>query len=284
MKSRHTFLHGLLITSLLGPLDADSIDPVQWKADSLAKMEELGSLPPEEAIPELGRWLLKLSFRTTTIEGKWDVHAAAQEQLLSIPGHAEWYRDDILGRYRDWELLEGPAMAARWVKFERTRAWSFETLKEMPSVETVRVLGEMLGEEEDGYVMEPPPAANLDYWAASILTDLGIKSPPIPPGIRGSWAEPSTAKLKAWRLWYGQVKAGNRTFRFEGDDTEYTLDGPFRVATASSGKPRGDEAPVGEVEESNGKPGRWWPLVLALGLLLLAVGFVFRKRVRNTTG
>lgn len=287
MKPRHIFLYGLLIISLLGPLDADSIDPVQWEADSLAKMEELGNLPPDEAIPQLGRWLLKLSLRTTTIEGKWKLHAVAQKKLLSIPGHAEWYRDDLLARYRKWEQTENPTMASYWNDFDRQRGWTFETLKEMPSVETVRVLGEMLGDEEDGYGTEAPPGANLDHWAAAALTVIGIESPPFPPPeFAWRWRRMSDSKLKAWRLWYGQVKAGNRTFRFEGDETEYTLEGPVRTATGATGrsgpgKPAPDSATPRSEEEKRGLP--WLAAGLALVVLLIAgAAWLRTKQGRRT--
>jgi hypothetical protein len=32
--------------------------------------------------------------------------------------------------------------------------------------------------------------------------------------------------LAVWQAWYEQIKAGKRTFRFEGDPTEYDLNGP----------------------------------------------------------
>ena len=32
--------------------------------------------------------------------------------------------------------------------------------------------------------------------------------------------------LASWRQWYEDIKSGRRTFRFEGDSTEYDLNGP----------------------------------------------------------
>lgn len=271
----------ILAFELVGIAHGDSRE--EWRNAAMESVVQLAEKPPETAIPELGTWLRKLSRRSYTRGGelKWEVHAAAQEELLAIPGHAEWYRDDILERFRKWEAYEKPGMGPLWSDFERYRGWNFETLKEMPSVETVRVLGEMLGDEEEGYVMESPPGRNLDFWASSILTDLGIESPPIPPGIRGSWATHNQSKLKAWRLWYGQVKAGNRTFRFEGDDMEYTLEGPVRQAVEEVSRPSPERsAPLPDAKNPHqDRGGISWPaLAISLLVLLTAGGMLLKAR------
>ena len=247
-------------------------------------MQRLADLPPEEAIPSLGEWLFKLSLRSTTVGGerKWTVHAAAQKALLAIPGHAEWYRDDVVSRFDFWERTEGHYgwYGSHWNAFTKHRNLCFSILKEMPSPETVRVLGEMLGDEEDGYEKEKNPDRNLDFWAAGALSALGIESPPIPLENPDYWRYGDPARLKAWRLWYGPVKAGNRTFRFEGDPQVYDLNGPVREVRDTSQRPRqsGSPSPAGTVGEDNRRSFPWVPLGVACVVLVLAVSHWLRGR------
>jgi hypothetical protein len=58
---------------------------------------------------------------------------------------------------------------------------------------------------------------------------MGIKNPP-QPDHRGY------AIIDSWKLWFEQVKAGNRTFSFEGENISYRLkkDGTFETLDASA--------------------------------------------------
>src|SRR5690606_31949032 len=110
-------------------------------------------------------------------------------------------------------------------------------LENLPSTETVRVLGEMLSEEwsdptktkEDNEQFLGSLALN----AKSRLVKLPIVDKPIASG-------PSS--LPAWQQWYGQIKDGKRTFRFEGDPQEYNLHGPAREALTPN-TPRATKRP-----------------------------------------
>jgi hypothetical protein len=61
--------------------------------------------------------------------------------------------------------------------------------------------------------------------AAMALDKLPLKNKPH-AGITG-WDKEA---IRPWVLWYEQIKAGNRTFSFEGDPTDYNLNGPVREA------------------------------------------------------
>jgi hypothetical protein len=159
-----------------------------------------------------------------------------QAALLGIPGHAEYYQNRInearakvdeakksgnvgnIGHYRG--LLSNEV------------TFAFPTLSHLPSVETVRVLGEFLYDER-GYVKLPPEPTLLQLdkaaadspvydCAAKALTALPIENKPVPEG--GKFYTPEDTL--PWRQWYEEIQSGKRTFRFEGDPTEYDLNGP----------------------------------------------------------
>ncbi len=81
--------------------------------------------------------------------------------------------------------------------------------------------------------------------------------------------------VEPWRLWYAQVKAGTRTFRFKDDPQEYNLDGPVQVAAVAP-SPRKDssDAPV-PTESGRTFP---WPLIGSLSALAAAAGWYFFRR------
>src|SRR5690606_26228155 len=55
----------------------------------------------------------------------------------------------------------------------------------------------------------------------------------------------------AWQNWYEQIKAGSRTFRFEGDPTEYDLNGPVpKEKLQRIERDRDDERAAGHVKSS----------------------------------
>jgi hypothetical protein len=111
---------------------------------------------------------------------------------------------------------------------------------------------------------------------------------------RTLWSLPLTFKptgkvytpeeMLTWRLWYEQVKAGNRTFRFEGDPQEYNLQGPVRVsATAPAvGRPPRNQAPAPAAEEP---PATRSPALAALSMALAAaLAFVIWRYSRRRSG
>ncbi len=83
--------------------------------------------------------------------------------------------------------------------------------------------------------------------------------------------------IELWRIWYEQVKAGNRTFQFEGDPKHYNLEGPVAKAIepASLARPRKD----GPAEDSSPvaaeEPSRFPVGVLAAAVALLGVAVWF---------
>lgn len=82
--------------------------------------------------------------------------------------------------------------------------------------------------------------------------------------IRMTAEEFYNANIEPWRLWYAQVKAGTRTFRFKDDPQEYNLDGPVGRAIESMGIRPVKSLTVSNaaVEKATGS-GFSWPILLA---------------------
>ena len=99
----------------------------------------------------------------------------------------------------------------------------------------------------------------------------------------------------AWQLWYEQVKSGKRTFRFEGDPTEYDLNGPAskdKLQRVERDRKRDDERSAGRKKSSSGseatsqatdatKPLAIAGLIAACVLIAVAVGYFVRQQARQ---
>lgn len=246
--------------------------------ESLEKWREIArtanDLPPDVAIPLLGRGVYKTSQTDIYVFGDREgVRRELQEALVAIPGHAEWYHREILQK-REY------ALQGRTDLVKGSVYWDFETLGNMPSAESVKVLGSFLE------ACPATPAADVDrdwpsrsaLYAAIAFHIIGIDSPPVHK--RPDMVRPHD--IRPWQLWYGQVKAGTRTFRFVGDPAEYSLAGPV-VARETSGNPtarreRGIREDVEPVRaELPGRRTAWWALAGSLAVLGI-VGWRWRRR------
>lgn len=214
--------------------------------------------------------------------------------LLAIPGHAEYYRDRIFRARGDAKsvLSDINVYSIRFSAFSNEKSRGFETLGQLPSAETVRVLGEFLSDEWvspipiQGDIMDSP----LSHSAVIALANLPLVSKPADT-IYGYQAP---ADHGAWLSWYEQIKAGNRTFRFEGDPTEYDLSGPASkelIQRVERDRKRDNERAAGHKKSSlppvsttalvkNDKPSAiTW--VVATVILFLTALFVWYSRKRR---
>ena len=198
------------------------------------EIERAASMSPAEAIPLLGRCVVKMTKSSIfQVEERWDVYREAQAALLSRPGHAEFYAEKIKDAQREVERQrgthnEGPAKS----KLLNEQMYGFETLGQMPSPETVRVLGELLfdpwGLKLDAKPGEDPNNDKYGETSHASRALRALASLPLETRANATPAEKTTywADIDSWKLWYSQVKAGTRTFRFEGDPQDYNLQGP----------------------------------------------------------
>jgi hypothetical protein len=188
--------------------------------------------PTKENVLKLGADLESLSRnleKSDTI--RYQLYKELQEVLISIPGHAETYRDKVLHAQENLEQVWADS-TERGVAFSlvaRERMNGFRTLTQMPSVETINVLGEFLFN-----TWVPPENASqrieerlqpLSERAATTLMKLPIANKPA--GLTSAIASDTLEiNLAVWQRWYEQVKSGTLTFSFVGNPTEYDLNGP----------------------------------------------------------
>jgi len=261
-----------------------------WEEGMLTEIAKQKTLEPSEAIPRLGLWLLQLNNNNGREEGGRPVFTAAKKTLLSIPGHAEYFgnrineeREKLDRRRAEGKELSVPGAGAGDLSSAQERG--LRILTYLPSVETVRVLGEFLSDER-GAGNELSRSGDLTgefpthKMAMAALSKLPIANSPTGP-ITNS--EQIADGLKSWRQWYSEVKEGRRTFRFIGDPVDYDLRGPSkRGAIGPQGdrtEKRPEPATAGtspSVSQYVKEPG-YLPYLSALGLLLGGLGYYIVK-------
>ena len=260
----------------------------QWREVA----ERADDLPKSEAIEKLGEGIRKTARRDIySIGGTNEVAQELRNALLAIPGHAEYYRDRILEvqKTRDEAMgkLEYSGKAGDY-RIELQNAMA--TLEHLPSPETVRVLGDFLSD----YSANPlSPQDNMKespncHHAVVALCHLPLMSKP----ANTKYGYEAADDLPAWQLWYEEIKSGKRTFRFEGDPTEYTLEGPAPKKTLeriARDQKRDAERVAGhtktvkssDVPESTAAPVSSKSLFVALlgsgMVLLISLGWYFVK-------
>ncbi len=178
--------------------------------------------------------------------------------------------------------------------------YAFQTLPHLPSPEGVRVLGELLSND-----WVPPGnetfAASEKFAPLSVSARVALQKFPLldkpfkDPITKQNVADANTA----WLLWYEQIKSGNRTFRFEGDPTEYDLNGPApkqKIERFERERKRNEERKTAHKKGSGSdserpdltttpEPGKSIvPLVAGTLFVMIAVGyFILRKRISGAS-
>jgi hypothetical protein len=191
------------------------------------------------------------------------VYEELKNSAVTIPQHV-----DILTRQVESARAKLPEGVRRHSgihnDFETLRCYIIrDTMSQIPSPEIVRALGEYLDDERD----TPPPNNWLDlrsnaYLACSALEKIGLKNAPLPPT-----ASENPDNLATWKLWWGPIKAGNRTFSFVGQDVEYRFrkDGTYETLPRSGAQKRITKDVDGEIDSTPtkiGKPAQRWLILL----------------------
>lgn len=274
-------------------LPEDPAEYAAWERETLQAIQEHATKPPEEAIPKLGLLVVQLSRpHREWKEGK-PVLTAARQALISIPGHADYFAKKITDAQKEVEDNRGGYHEGTFKsKLLAEQMYSFQKLEQLPSPETVRVLGEFLfdpwGLNKDAKPGEKPNNDRLGESSNATLALQALSRLPLetranatPAGKTNYWAD-----IDAWKLWYSQIKAGTRTFRFEGDPRNCSLNGPVtaaidptveRVSKRLDGK--GDASPIAADAAVDGKVsgGIWGPL-LAMSMILGLAGWYFTMK------
>jgi hypothetical protein len=211
------------------------------------------------------------NFKHSSVEAR-SLYETARDLLLSKPGHAEYYEKRIRGMWDAYRSArKTDPSTADGTKFLNGTFYDFPVLRHLPSPETVRVLGDMVLEAEVFETENGVPNIHLAARALQELHHLPLASKPVQ-----SEDVHTDEDLETYRLWYAQIKAGNRTFRFEGDPNEYTLAGPVRSSpdlAASPPKARDaiEAVSAGEAEFKLSTP--WFGVML--GGVLVVGGLVY---------
>ncbi|NNC87935.1 MAG: hypothetical protein HKN82_05680 [Akkermansiaceae bacterium] len=220
----------------------------------------------------------KLSLRHIyQIAEREQVFQDAQDALLNVPGHAEYYGKEIR-EFRD-RVHGEPLNAGLRSKYLNYRMYAFQTLEHLPSVETVRVLADFLDDTE---------------WVPWSKTDPA--SPPVPLASKSAatlrklitGVPKSSSSFADWHQWRDEIRAGQSTFRFKGSEVRYNFAGPVaergererKEGVGESGEERSraekDDAGAGR----DGEGRAVWPILLAGGAFIgaLVVWLVRRGR------
>ena len=282
------------------------IQQIQLWSENLEKSSALKDL---EKIDFLALGLKNMAYRKTQESQSEEVdelYEKIQTTLLAIPGHAEHYRDRINEARVKLEVAKKTGKPSE-IEFYQNKlsnefSYQFPTLLNLPSPETVRVLGEFLFDER-GFVAPPPEPSDFEQLvqadidspvfrrAATVLGKLPLLNKPVPAKTRYETPE----DVLPWRQWYEEIKAGKRTFRFEGDPTEYDLNGPASkelIQRVERDRKRDDERAAGHRKSAtapesenamtqDSKPSSIAWLVAAIGLCGAAVWYFLKGRETN---
>ena len=262
------------------------------------RINAAAQLPPEESIPiyasileKLGRW------SSYPIEEKWPIFNEAQAKLLSIPGHATYYRDKIKALQE--QMRTGKLGLEDWSAEKQPY---FAVLKQLPSEETVEVLGDFAMDKfafafsknpEDlavpGLLQYKYSDYSVDFTvcvpAMSALEALGIDDPPVKGHLR------EDVRQALWSRWWQEVKAGKRKYRFKGSDVLHPVNAPPGAEREVRRPERhpGSTSVAKTLENPASKPtdevkaertNLHWPVFAAIVGVLLA-GLVYWQRARS---
>ncbi len=257
-----------------------------WRA--LAKEAETD--PSAEKIERLALGVWKLGQKSIyPLEERFDVRQEVVNSIISIPRHGD-YLQAIIDKEREaWQ-------SGKAHRYDDVRLRIIHTFEVIPSLESVRVLGELLSDDsgvpyphgEDPGTSSPPENPIYAQEALTVLLD--------DPPADGRQSVPLHIReddLKTWQLWFEQVKAGTRTFRFKGDPQPYTLEGPAERELrpgADNADPENHRRRTTQNREAAGSEdsaddpaqgaNHWW--MVGGGLGLVAVILLVWRKLRRT--
>lgn len=250
-----------------------------------SKLKESSDKPEEQKFDILSLGLRNMGYRRS-FDGHSDeiadVFSAIQNEFVKAPNHALYFYDK-LEQARN-QLPEG----TQWHTgphndFQSLRVMIIrDTLCHLPSPEVVRILGNYLNDERD----TPPPMTKFQDWidseanaylACTALQKIGLRDSPLP--VR---AVENADNLATWKLWWGPIQAGNRSFSFEGQDVEYRFrkDGTYETIARSNTTKHMKQVAQSDIDNAQkwiGKPAQRW-LVLLCGCAALFAWLRWRAK------
>lgn len=267
----------LCLLSMRAP--QDPLEAEIWYETMDQRLTKVIELPNSEAkIDKLGEYLFKFGSRLPHPDERWNAtFTKAKDAALAFPNHSQHFRqrieamfDPTTGKFNQDMGLERRTLIA-------------QTLGHVPSPEIVQLLGELLADERGKQpfsVSKGTASSNAEYACGS-LNLLKLRHPPVVRDEREFAWNISHEHIDTWKLWWEQVKAGNRTFSFEGQDVEYRLrkDGSYETVTRAEAKRRSSgAATIDETKESIiSKTSQRW-LIFLVGLAALFAWLWWKKK------
>lgn len=205
-----------------------------WKK-ALSDLPPLQSMSNEAKFEELGKILRGIGepdlYSGGAKEEAVALRSQLQEQIISVPGHAVYFKDKIKKEQAAVQDLPKKGVVGR-LEYDKNRDYYIQgILVHLPSAETIRVLGELLWDDQDAHKREEgddwSPPQNNSYYAAKTLRRIGLRECPQP--LEKPEDDPDMA---LWRAWYEEVKSGKRSFSFVGQNVEYRLNPDGSVSSS----------------------------------------------------
>jgi len=280
-------------------LAADGIRPPGWKEERMAQIDAAAHAVPAARF-ELLKGLVGMGGNVKMDDDESAVWRRAQAEILSTPGHGQYYQEKMatlmatiraqpdpekkMALYANQE--EGFEDLPRLGYDIRDAIWSLQTLKYLPSAESVAALAHFLDDPEgrDGKTIVGTTSENgiesvsISCQVATMLDQIGIENPPKIYSPKTRWES-----VDAWKDWWNEVKAGKRTYRFKGSPIEYGPDGPVAAQTVT--RPGHDSAKTGPLQSSSQEVIRTsdfaktlWIIIGSALLLLIAGWKIFSSR------
>jgi hypothetical protein len=269
---------------LLQLIATASDDRMQWLEERRSWIERAKEKQDETTILNLSRILTGVgrNLSSTSPEAK-ELYEQAQATLLSVPGHATYFRDKIISAKVD--VRSGKLNLSVW---QRLVMNNVDVLKHLPSEETVAVLMEFVGDDfaslasNDPADYEIPGLKQMVFWDMSVhgpatraLSNLGIVNPPFHSPSGGGGKD----SRDAWLQWWSEVQQGKRKYRFKGSDVGYPVSGTIgttQTALRPERRPIPPDKQTASPYAVKDEALNWF--VPSLIIALLVVGYLAYRR------
>lgn len=284
------------LNSMVVALQTTPESEAKARQNWLQKFNNSISLPNEKAIPLIADGIRRLGDQSIfhDQDAARPVYQEGQRILLSIPGHATYYRDKV--KAAQVAVKEG---RMRWADWSDVQIEASQTLQHMPSEETVEVLTGFLDDNFACADSDNPAdyqIAGLEHlireWdmsirepAAKALDNLGIENPPAATDSHIDGGGPR----RGWQQWWKEVKAGKRKYRFKGSSVEHPINAP--PATVREVRRPGREVDAAPTTTTTEKPvplspkneeakggSPQWPVFAGIAAILAALATYFLRR------